>query len=360
MVLGNIQSDLNRFKEIVRGRIRKDLRGFVSQGEYIGRKGKDLLSIPIPRIEIPHFQFGPNEGGVGQGEGDAGDGVGEGAGDTPAEHLLEVEIAIEDILKILAEELELPRIQPKGRRDMRAPSPRYRSIRRVGPEGLRHRKRSYQQALRRSIAAGTYDSRHPKVIPVREDFRYRSWQDDPRPLRNAVVIYMMDVSGSMGDEQKHIVRSTAFWIDAWLKDNYQGDDTRFIIHDARAREVDRETFFRTRENGGTLISSAYSLASHILERDYPADDWNVYPFHFSDGDNWSGDDTTKCVTLLRDHLLKRSNLFCYGQVESTYGSGRFLTELTSVFEGDERLAMTTIPNRDGIIEAIRCFLGTGK
>jgi uncharacterized sporulation protein YeaH/YhbH (DUF444 family) len=72
---------------------------------------------------------------------------------------------------------------------------------------------------------------------------------------------MMDVSGSMGKEQKEIVRSEAFWIDAWMKHNYDDVETRFIIHDATAREVDRDTFFRTRESGGTLISSPTSSAS---------------------------------------------------------------------------------------------------
>ena len=76
---------------------------------------------------------------------------------------------------------------------------------------------------------------------------------------------MMDVSGSMGDEQKEIVRIESFWIDAWLKKQYKGLETRYIIHDAVAREVDRDTFFRTRESGGTMISSAYKLAAQIID-----------------------------------------------------------------------------------------------
>ena len=72
---------------------------------------------------------------------------------------------------------------------------------------------------------------------------------------------MMDVSGSMGDEQKEIVRIESFWIDAWLQSQYKGLESRYIIHDAVAREVDRETFFHTRESGGTMISSAYKLAA---------------------------------------------------------------------------------------------------
>src|SRR5207249_3476256 len=93
------------------------------------------------------------------------------------------------------------------------------------------------------------------------------------PQSNAVVIYMMDVSGSMGDEQKEIVRIESFWIDTWLRSNYKGLETRYIIHDAVAREVDRETFFHTRESGGTMISSAYKLCKEIMEADYDTGSW---------------------------------------------------------------------------------------
>ena len=103
----------------------------------------------------------------------------------------------------------------------------------------------------------------------------------------------------MGDEQKEIVRIESFWIDTWLQGQYKGLESRYIIHDAVAREVDRDTFFHTRESGGTMISSAYKLCRKIIEDDYPPSEWNIYPFHFSDGDNWSMDDTLTCVELLK-------------------------------------------------------------
>ena len=81
---------------------------------------------------------------------------------------------------------------------------------------------------------------------------------------------MMDVSGSMGDEQKDIVRNESFWINTWLRHQYKGVVTRFIVHDAEAREVDEHTFFHTRESGGTRISSAYQLAARPDRRGVPA------------------------------------------------------------------------------------------
>src|SRR5690606_32749196 len=142
--------------------------------------------------------------------------------------------------------------------------------------------------------------------------------------------------------------------------NYRGLETRFIIHDAAAKEVDEKTFFSTSESGGTLISSAYKLAKKIIEDEYPMHEWNVYPFHFSDGDNWSGEDTRVCLNLLREFFLPSVNMFGYGQVESKYGSGQFLKDLEKAFIDDDRLVISKIENRDKIMLSIKEFLGRGR
>lgn len=366
-----IDQDHGRFKQIVRGRIRKNLRQYISQGELIGKQGKDVVSIPIPQIDIPKLRYGDKQrGGVGQGDGDEGDPLGgeqdqgqdgQGqAGKDPGQHVLEVDVTLDELAEILGEELALPNIENRGKSKIVDQKDRYVGIRRVGPNSLRHFKRSYKAALRRQIAMGTYNPKMPVVIPTRDDMRYRSWKTEEEPVANAVILYMMDVSGSMGDEQKEIVRIESFWIDAWLQRQYKGVETRFIIHDAVAREVDRETFFRTRESGGTMISSAYKLAAQMIDQDYPPSEWNIYPFHFSDGDNWSVDDTLLCIELMRKKLLPASNVFCYGQVESPYGSGQFIKDLREHLKEDERLITSEIRDRDAIVGSIRDFLSKGK
>ncbi len=365
-----IDQDHSRFKSIVRGRIRQNLRRYISQGELLGKQGKDVVSIPIPHIDIPRFRYSDRQqGGVGQGDGDPGDPVGEEegegdgtgkAGKDAGEHALEVDVTLDELAEILGEELELPKIENRGKSKLVDQKDRYVGVRRVGPNSLRHFKRTYKQALRRQISMGVYDPKRPVVIPVRDDLRFRSWKTEEEPVANAVILYMMDVSGSMGDEQKEIVRIESFWLDAWLRKQYKGLETRFIIHDAVAREVDRDTFFRTRESGGTMISSAYKLAAQIIDADYPANEWNIYPFHFSDGDNWSVDDTLLCVELLKTRLLPVSNVFCYGQVESPYGSGQFIKDLREHLGKDERVIVSEIRDRDAIVESIKDFLGKGK
>jgi uncharacterized sporulation protein YeaH/YhbH (DUF444 family) len=223
-----------------------------------------------------------------------------------------------------------------------------------------HFKKTYKKALSRYISSGTYDPNEPVIIPIRRDFQYRTVKKTQMPHTRAVVIYMMDVSGSMGDEQKEIVRLESFWINTWLKKHYKGLETRFIIHDAAAKEVDENTFFKTSESGGTLISSAYKLCQQIIQTDYPTSEWNIYPFHFSDGDNWSGEDTRLCLSLLKEFFLPNVNVFSYGQVESKYGSGQFLKDLQKEFINDERLTLSQIEGRDKILNSIKDFLGKGK
>ena len=242
-----IEKDLQRFRKIVRGKVKSNLSKYLSRGEMIGKKGNDLVSIPLPQIQLPQFRYGnKGSGGVGVGEGQPGqpltqpqdgDGAGQ-AGDSPGGHILEVELTMEELAAILGEELALPRIEAKGKKNIVTERERYSSIRTVGPESLRHFKRTYKEALKRQISSGTYNPTTPLVVPEREDKRYRSWKEFPKPEAVACVIYMMDVSGSMTDEQKEIVRIEAFWIDTWIKAHYKGVDRVYIIHDAAAHEVD--------------------------------------------------------------------------------------------------------------------------
>jgi uncharacterized protein len=369
-----IKRDHARFRKVIKGKIRDNLRKYISQGEMPILKGGGKYKISMPSIETPRFKFGERQqGGVGQGEGNPGDpiygnpsdkegeGGGQEAGTGEGNKELDVELGLEELANILGEELELPKIEPKGKKLLASTSDRYSSIGMKGPDSLRHFKRSYKEALKREIISGTFDFKNPIIVPIRKDLRFRT----PAPKQvfenSAVVIYMMDVSGSMGDEQKEIVRTESFWINLWLKSQYKGIEIRYIIHDATAKEVDEKTFFRTRESGGTLISSALKLCKEIILENYNPVEWNIYPFHFSDGDNWSTDDTKLCLEILDKDILPNSNMFCYGQVESRYGSGQFFKDLYAKYgETGDKVILSKIKNKDGILESIKEFLGKGK
>ena len=98
----------------------------------------------------------------------------------------------------------------------------------------------------------------------------------------------------------------------------------------------------------------------MAEKDYDPAHWNIYPFHFSDGDNWGGEDTALCMKLLKEFLLPTSNVFCYGQVKSAYGSGQFIKDLMEAFPENDKILLSEINNRDEIYRSIKTFLGKGK
>ena len=171
---------------------------------------------------------------------------------------------------------------------------------------------------------------------------------------------MMDVSGSMTDEQKEIVRIEAFWIDTWIKAHYQGVETVYIIHDAVAQEVDEHTFYHTRETGGTKISSAYELCDKIIDARYPA-----------------GPVERLRLPLLRRRQLGRRhpqvhrdpaarsccrklNLFGYGQVESPYGSGEFYEYIHELLGEHENVVAQPHPRPRGDPRVDQGVPGNGR
>ena len=115
---------------------------------------------------------------------------------------------------------------------------------------------------------------------------------------------------------------------------------------------------RTRESGGTAISTAYRLCADLIDKNYPASDWNIYAFHFSDGDNLLSDNE-HCFKILKDEMLPKVNLFSYGQVRSLYGSGEFKRKLDEALKA-ENLITADIKSKDEIYDAIKIFLGKGK
>ena len=304
---------MDDFKQILRGKVRENLRKYITHGEMIGRTGRELVSIPSRQSTFPISATGRKARAASareraksasrsaRGRGKKATAKGRPA-ISPGAHIREVEISLEELADMLGDVLELPNIQPKGKDSLKSRKDRYTSIRQTGPDSLRHFKRTFKRALKRQVTLDNYNYDNPVVIPMREDERFRSWKTVTEPETNAAVIYIMDVSGSMTDDQKEIVRIESFWIDTWLKRQYDGVQRRYIVHDAAAHEVDEDTFYRTRESGGTRISSAYQVAWQVINRDFPPSDWNIYCFQFSDGDNW-GEDNDSCLKFLTTNLL---------------------------------------------------------
>ena len=169
-----------------------NLKEYIKNGDFISKQGDEKITVPLPQIELPRFKYGSNQsGGVSQGEGEVGDSVsqkaqpGEGgqgkAGQDAGEHALEMEVSLNELADMLGEELELPRIKPKGHKNLTSKKNRYSGIHLNGPESLKHFKHTFKNALKRQISTGKYNPNNPLVTPIREDFRYRSFKPFLKP-----------------------------------------------------------------------------------------------------------------------------------------------------------------------------------
>ncbi|MBI4494507.1 MAG: DUF444 family protein, partial [Chloroflexi bacterium] len=157
--------------------------------------------------------------------------------------------------------------------------------------------------------------------------------------------------------EKYVTRTFYFWMVRFLRTKYNNVEIVFITHHTQAREVDEENFFTLGESGGTKVSSAYQLCLDLIKQRYNPSLWNIYPFHFSDGDNWGEVDNQRCLELVRA-LLGLSNVFGYGEIQE--GGRRSLSTLMSTFSAidDPHFIGVTIAGREDVYPALMKFFST--
>jgi uncharacterized protein len=151
----------------------------------------------------------------------------------------------------------------------------------------------------------------PYIDPI--DLRYNNFTQRPSPNTQAVMFCLMDVSGSMAQYEKDLAKRFFMLLHLFLERRYGKIDIVFIRHTHEAKEVDEETFFYSRETGGTIVSTALVEMREILKERYPPDEWNIYAAQASDGDNWSGD-SAKCVDILRNELMPACQYYAYVEI----------------------------------------------
>lgn len=146
------------------------------------------------------------------------------------------------------------------------------------------------------------------------DLRYRTSVKVPIRRSSAAIFFIMDNSGSMGEEEKTLARKFFTLLYLFVIRKYETVDLVFVSHTDKAHEVDEETFFTTRESGGTVVSTALTVMRDIYNERYSGGDTNVYVCQASDGDNWE-DDNKVCKSLLLDEILPVVQHYAYVQVE---------------------------------------------
>ncbi len=365
--------DQERHKERVRDAIKKNLGSIVSNESIILSDGKKTVKVPMRSLDEYKFRYDhQKKKQVGQGEGNSkvgdviaregnqqGQGQGKGqAGNTGGQDVYETEVDIDEIAALIFEDLQLPYLKEKAKQEVPSTTTKFTEIRRSGVMANLDKRRSILENIRRNAR----DVGAAKIGNFKkEDLRFKTWEEDIRHESNAVVIAMMDVSGSMGEFKKYIARSFYFWMVRFLKTKYDNVKIVFISHHTEAKEVNEEQFFTQGESGGTVVSSAYKLALEIIKENFPTKDWNVYPFHFSDGDNYYSDNDE--AVRLADELIKTCNLFGYGEIgeegASSYrrSSGALLSLYKDHLKNKERFIGVRIDDKEDVYPALKEFFG---
>lgn len=356
----------------VKDAIRKNLRELIAEESIITSDGTKRIRIPLRYLDQYRFKYGQPQQGVGQGQGQAGDTVAQGPGngqtpgdgqpgDQPGEHTYEVELPLEELTQMMLEDLALPWLEEKPERQITTTSHRFTDVRRRGSLANLDKRRTLLENIKRNASRGL-----PQVGFLRDaDLRYKVWDAYEEVHANAAVYMLMDVSGSMTSSKKYIAQSFFFWMVRFLRMKYRKVDTVFIAHDTEAQVVSEQDFFTISEGGGTRCSSAYQAALAYVQQHHPADRWNTYMFHFSDGDNLP-DDNQACKSLVEE-LLKQCQMVGYGEIRyrddaSFYGwigsSSAGPSSLQSALGGinQPHFLSVTISNKAEIFQVLQTFL----
>ncbi|MCM3702479.1 sporulation protein YhbH [Paenibacillus macerans] len=352
--------DQQRHQEKVREVIRQNLPDLVTEENIIMSDGKQIIKVPLRNLEEYRFIHNyQKQKHVGQGDGssEVGDvlgqdspkdnGKGGKAGDRPGVDYVEADISIEELEDMLFEELELPFIQEKDKDELETESYRFNDIRKKGLMSNIDKKRTILENLRRNATAGT-----PGIHGITpDDLRYKTWEEVVVPHSNAVIIAMMDTSGSMGAFEKYCARSFFFWMTRFLRRQYEKVEIVFLAHHTEAKEVSEEEFFTRGESGGTICSSVYQKALEIIDSRYPPSSYNIYPFHFSDGDNLTSDNE-RCTKLIVE-LMKRCNLFGYGEVNQYNRGSTLMSAYRNIKQ--EKFMYYVIKEKGEVYNALKRF-----
>jgi sporulation protein YhbH len=401
--------DRLRHRQKVRESIRENIADIIAEESIIGKNKDKVIKVPLRGIKEYRFVYGDNTPGVGTGDGNAqpgqvvgkvgkeGQGKGEGqAGDRPGVDYYETDVTLEELIEIMFEDLELPNLERRALREIPAERiTKRKGYRHVGIRVRLDKRRTARQRVVRMLASqrgalsaaaaakaksgapaptaasgasaaangsshGADLDDHERRFPFhQDDLRYKHLEMDVREESNAVVICVMDTSGSMDTMKKYLARSFFFLLYQFIATRYRNVEIVFIGHHTEAHEVTEEEFFHKGESGGTFISSGYQKALDIIAERYHPSLWNIYAFHCSDGDNFDSDNPAALRTAKQ--LAEICNLFGYGEIKPL-GSRYYESSMLNVFRRLEEpnFQAVLIERKEDIWPSFKAFLSKDR
>ena len=364
--------DRRRHRQLVEKSIKENLGDILSEESIVGESKNKKFKIPIKGIKEYQFVYGKNSKGVatgvgnekrgqkiGSGENAPGQGN-KGAGNSEGDDVYETEITLEELLDYIAEDLNLPNLDEKKYSEIiNETSGKKKGYQTHGIRPRLAKKKTVattiarKQCKKRALSELGNEEELERFPFIDDDLRYYRVKVKPKKVSNAVMIFIMDASGSMDVTKKYLARSYFFVLATFLKRKYNNIAFEFIYHTTVAKRVDEYEFFHRSESGGTYISSGINEALALIEEKYPIAAWNIYPIYASDGDNWS-EDNERAVKAVKK-ICEISNMFGYAELlPSTYTTTmyhKFKKEITN-----EKFVPVIIKEKKDLWEALKVML----
>lgn len=324
-----VASDKRRHKQKIDKAIREGIHHIVADESIIGNNGKQKFRIPVRGIKEHRFVYGDNGKQVGSAPGKdvkRGQRLGSKDKQQPArpdkpgsesgEEYYDVEMSLDELAEYLFADLGLPDLQKKQLANIKTHKLKRSGYRTDGIIPRLDRKKSAIARIKRMKASG-FDpekAEEGESFPFHEDdLKYRHYKMKDDPCTNAVIFFVMDVSGSMDQDKKFLARSFCFLMYQFVRTKYENVEVVFVTHDMEAREVNESDFFTIGTSGGTFASTGLALTNSIIEERYHPDSWNLYAFHLSDGDNFDNDNGSYLTEQAK--LEAQVQLFGYVELE---------------------------------------------
>lgn len=379
--LGNRQRFIRRAKAQIREAVSQSIKGRkVSEVE-----GSEQIRIRTKNLKEPAFSYGNKQGQrdfvlpgneqfrsgdeIQKPPGGGGGGGNEGSPDGEGDDDFVFALSKEEFLNIFFEDLELPNLAATKMKVEASSKPVRAGYSNDGPAArlnkvqtikrslarrvaLARPKREEIEALEAELEKAQAEGRTKEAAHLREelaqlrtrfrtiayidpiDIRFNRFERVPKPTTQAVMICMMDASASMTEDLKDLAKRFFMLLHVFLSRHYREVDVVFIRHTSVAAEVDEETFFRSTDTGGTVVSTALEEMLRVVRERYPIDDWNIYAAQASDGHNFH-DDMAGCLDLLENQVLPICRYFAY--IEVGDGDLGFRRPISLVWRGYRKL-----------------------
>lgn len=354
--------DWLRHNEKVRAAVREHVMDIAAEADVLSGAGDRRVQVPVRFLEHHRFKLArpKQQQGVGQGDvqpgdvlrqgqapGEGGGKTGSGSGEGGLEFVLEFKV--DELVDWLWEELELPNLEPRSEAIEDEEFTR-EGWDRKGARARLDRRRSMKESIKRR-------SVQPEgPVFTNEDLRYRQLVRKPRPSTQAVVVFALDVSSSVTEQERRLAKTFFFWALQGLRKQYKRIDTVFVAHTVRAWEFREEEFFQARAQGGTVASTAFNKTLEILDERYDPSRYNIYLFYASDGENFA-DDREAAGTAL-EKLAHQANFIGYLETGRSIQAD-YQTETARLFQraavAGMRVATYPLSEEGHVWAAIRHF-----